>query len=102
MPMASGIERAFEWVLFLGRTLPLLLLASLLVTSTPSRGQGYPSGQPIVGNSTNVLGSGTNFVDASVMPGTGSICAQIAQAATIASAAGIAVIDARGFTGTLT
>jgi hypothetical protein len=79
------------------------ILAALLVTiSTLAEGQGYPVGQPAVGNSTNLLAFSNASVDASLMPGTGSICAKIAQAASIASSAGIAVIDARGFTGNQT
>ena len=79
-----------------------LLLIALPNMSNLARGQGYPVGQPAVGNSTNLLAFSNASVDASVMPGTGSICAKIAQAASIASSAGIAIIDARGFTGNQT
>src|SRR5579863_8965958 len=58
----------------------LFFLASLLCSLTsPSHAQGYPSGQPIIGTSTNVLGPSPMFFDASQFAGT-EPCAQIQNA----------------------
>jgi hypothetical protein len=65
--------------------------------STPSHAQGYTTGQPIVGNSTNVLASSPLFLDATQFPGAPDVCAQIDAAFTAAGTAGISTVDGRGF-----
>jgi hypothetical protein len=62
-----------------------------------SHAQGYTTGQPIVGNSTNVLASSPMFVDATQFPGAPDVCAQINAAFTAAATAGISIVDGRGF-----
>ena len=53
----------------------LLLISLIVATRTPSHAQGYPAGQPIVGNSINVLASSPLYLDVKQLSGA-DFCAQ--------------------------
>ncbi len=75
------------------------LTVLLIAVSTLTHAQGYPQGQPVEGNSTNVLASSPIFIDATQFPAA-TPCTQIINAIaavpTALSAIGGTDIDARG------